>query len=237
MFTGRPRDSPILSWPKSAAASVTVSVAETGAASESVTEADQGTRNSSSLGRAGCAIVPDRPSGTAARPAQLRHRALHGVRDEICFPGSDAGRWCDAGALGRRSIPAAQKAGDEEIKNRGRSRSRNRNRFRFRSRMKRGASGTLREPSTSWSRGLKAPPTALRTPGLYTFSRTIILRLGHSQLRWLRDRFVPLRLRVCDVAMVRRRGVPLRLNLGMLRPAEAAAHATNRSSPARTSSA
>ncbi len=55
------------------------------AVSESVTKADQGTRKSRSLGRAGCVIVPDRLSGTAARPAQLRHRALHGKRASPWF--------------------------------------------------------------------------------------------------------------------------------------------------------
>ncbi len=60
--------------------------------SVSVAVADHGTRDSRSLGRAGCAIVLDRPSGTVARPAQLRHRALHGTRDEVCSPGSEAGR-------------------------------------------------------------------------------------------------------------------------------------------------
>ncbi len=61
-------------------------------------------RQSLSLGRAGYVVVPDRPTGTAARSAQLRYRALHGKRDEIRSPGYEAGRRRAIGVVAASSI-------------------------------------------------------------------------------------------------------------------------------------
>ncbi len=81
---------------------------------------------------AGHAIVPDRPPGTAAHPAQWRCRAPSGSAMTASLPATReaAGvpsawsqplqstharprRWCDAGPPGRQSVTAAQKAGAE----------------------------------------------------------------------------------------------------------------------------
>ncbi len=68
------------------------------------TAADRGTRQPRSLGRAGYVVVPDRPTGTAARSAQLRYRALPGTRDEVCCSCYEAGRRRAIGVVAARSI-------------------------------------------------------------------------------------------------------------------------------------
>ncbi len=79
--------------------------------------------------------MPERPPGGAVRPHKCRPGSP-GRRDAVRSPGYEAGRrraigvvaalpstharprrWCDAGPPGRNSVPAAQKAGDEGVRN------------------------------------------------------------------------------------------------------------------------
>ena len=61
-------------------------------------------RTARSSGRAGYVVVPGRPSDAAARSAQLRYRALHGTRDEICSPGFEVGRRRAVGVVAALTI-------------------------------------------------------------------------------------------------------------------------------------